>query len=244
MNRPLQTGQSGTDQREPIFLLPASVAILAVLLLVIYAAYDWSLNDGGKNLAVLWLGYLPIRLSESGLPGGSLPMLWTPVTHAFLHASWSHVLLNVAWLAIFGTPVARRYGGVAMLVAFLVSAVAGALFYTLLQIGDAHILIGASGGVSGLTGVAMRFIFQPTQVARDPESGQVLVLGKKLASWSEMWSNIRTRTFTLFWVGINLAIPVYSLFGGGGGISIAWQAHIGGFIAGLLLPGLFERKTR
>jgi membrane associated rhomboid family serine protease len=244
MNRPPQTGLPDQNNREPIFLLPGSVAILSLLLLAIYAAYDWSLDEGGKNLAVLWLGYLPVRLSETGLPGGSLPMLWTPVTHAFLHASWSHVLLNVAWLAIFGTPVARRYGGMAMLVVFLVSAVAGALFYTLLQIGDAHILIGASGGVSGLTGVAMRFIFQLTQVARDPESGQVVVLGKKLASWKEMWSNSRTRTFTLFWVGINLAIPVYDLFSGGGGIGIAWQAHIGGFVIGLLLPGLFERKKR
>ena len=244
MNTDPDNSPADKDGHEPVFLLPGGVAILALLMLVIFAAYEFALDDDGQINLLIWLGFLPIRLVDSSLPGGMLPLLWTPVTHAFLHGSWAHVLLNIAWLAIFGTPVARRYGGGAMITIFLVSSVAGALFYAVVQLNDIHILIGASGGVAGLTGAAMRFIFQPARAVRNPDTGKVLLLAPKLASLGEMWSNVRTRTFTIFWLGINLAIPVYDYFVAASPSQIAWQAHIGGFLLGLVLPSLVERVLR
>lgn len=243
-NRP-QARPKEDDGREPVFLLPGSVAILVLLMVVIFAAYEFALDADGKLNLLIWLGFLPVRLVDAAsLPGGMLPLLWTPVTHAFLHGSWAHVLLNVAWLAIFATPVARRYGGVVMVAMFLVSSVAGALFYAVLQLNDIHILIGASGGVAGLTGAAMRFIFEPAQAVRNPGTGEVTLYAPKLAGMGEMWSNVRTRTFTFFWLGINLAIPVYDYFVAASPSQIAWQAHIGGFLFGLILPSLAERMLR
>jgi len=232
------------DERQPIFLLPGSVAILAMSLLVIHAAYEWALGPGGQYLFVMWFGFIPARFSGMDLPGGLWAMIWTPFTYALLHASWTHVLLNVAWLLAFATPVARRYGGGKMLVTFFVGSAGGALAFMLVQQGpDIYPLVGASGGISALMGAAMRFVFEPVEVARHPQSGKPVVLGRRLASFSVMLKNSRARAFILFWVGLNLAIPLYSLFAGSESMLIAWQAHLGGFAVGLLLPGLFERKN-
>lgn len=237
------SSSSGNDgpNRQPVFLLPQSVMIFIMVLLVIHAAYEFSLDADGKLQVWIWLGFISARFFDPTIPGGMLPLLWTPVTHAFLHGDWTHVLMNVAWLAIFGTPVARRYGGIIFVFVFFVGVLGGVALYAVLQWDTVAVLIGASGGVAGLTGAAMRFVFQPVEIARDPVTGKAHVLGRRLASMSELWNNSRARMFTLFWLGLNLAIPVYSLFTGTNGPMIAWQAHIGGFAAGLMLPGFIER---
>ncbi|VAW23376.1 hypothetical protein MNBD_ALPHA12-1352 [hydrothermal vent metagenome] len=233
------------DERQPVFLLPNSVAILAMSLLVVHAAYEWALGPLGQRLLVLWFGFIPSRLDHVGLPGGVWAMVWTPFTYALVHASWTHVLLNVAWLLAFATPVARRYGGAKMLVVFFIGSAGGALAFMLVQQGpDIYPLVGASGGISALMGTAMRFVFEPVEVARHEQTGMPVVVGRRLASFSGMLKNSRARAFILFWVGINLAIPVYALFAGPQGMMVAWQAHLGGFAVGLVLPGLFEFKNR
>lgn len=227
---------------QPVFNLPPSVSWFALLLLAIFTAYSFALDDDGQLQLAIWLGFLPIRLIESSVPGGYWALIWTPFTHALLHGSWAHVIMNVAWLAIFGTPVARRYGAVKFLLVFFLGSAIGALAFTLLNWGDLAILVGASGGIAGLTGVATRFIFQPVQIAKNPQTGAPIVLGRRLAGLLEVFTNPRSRFFTLFWIGINLAIPIYESVTGAEGMQIAWQAHIGGFLAGLLLAPPLERR--
>jgi membrane associated rhomboid family serine protease len=232
------------NQHQPIFLLPQVVMIFALILLVIHIAYEFSLDERGQLEAWIWLGFIPYRLFDASAAGGWLPLLWTPVTHAFLHGSWMHLFINMAWLAIFGTPVARRYGGTRFIITFIAGAIGGAAFFLLLRLNYSGILIGASGGIAGLTGAAMRFVFEPAQMLRNPETGEIVAVGRRLAGIAEMWANVRTRTFVLFWLGINLLIPVYGFFVAAEGPQIAWQAHLGGFFVGLVLPGLFERRAR
>lgn len=235
------SGENGRSN-EPIFNLPASVmATVAILFLVFLAAELVLDRDGAANL-VMWFGYLPYRLvAPDGLAGGILPMLWTPVSHAFLHAGWEHLLLNLAWLAIFGTPVARRYGDIPFLITFLAGAVAGAAAYTITSYSEFGVLIGASGGVAALTGAAIRFIFQPVITAKDPETGNRVILGRRLASLSDLVRNRSTLVFIVIWIGINGIVPLFSAVSGGE-LQIAWQAHIGGFVFGLLLAPLFEPR--
>lgn len=170
-----------------------------------------------------------------------LPLLWTPLTYAFLHAGWEHVLLNSAWLVIFGVPVARRYGTPKFLIAFAVTSVVAALAFSLLDTGASQVLVGASGGVSGLTGVALRFVFQPVVFVKDPDTGEPLPLGRKLASWGDLFRDVRARTLLIFWVGLNVIVPLLPLFTGTTGLQIAWQAHLGGFFAGLFIAPLLEK---
>ena len=236
--------EQGASQggREPIFMLPPIVTALAGIMLAIHLATTLVLDNIGLYQLTLWFGFIPVRLLvPDQLPGGYWPLIWTPFSHAFLHANWEHVIFNTLWLAIFATPVARRYGAIPTLVIFLVTSAAGAVAFAATTLPNVQVLIGASGGVAGLTGAAMRFIFQPVLVGTDPDTGQRVLLGRHLASIREVFTNPRSRNFSLIWIVLNAAVPVLPALIGQD-IQIAWQAHLGGFIVGLLLPPLFERK--
>lgn len=232
----------GAGGRQPVFLVPGMVTGLVLLMGAIHLAATTVLDGRGQQAFVTWFAFIPYRLAEPGaLPGGLLPLLWTPVTHALMHADWIHFGINAAWLAIFGTPVARRYGAGAMLAIFLVGAVAGAAAYAAVTFWEVTYLVGASGGVAGLTGAAMRFVFQPLQIARHPETGDAIVLGRRTASLAGLTRDRRARAFIVIWIGLNLAVPILPALTGGAEMAVAWQAHIGGFVAGLLAVPAVER---
>jgi membrane associated rhomboid family serine protease len=228
--------------REPVFLLPGAVTALAAILVLIHLASTLVLNEEGLIELLFWFAFQPYRLIlASEDPSFAIPLIWSPLTHAFLHGSWDHLLINVAWLVIFATPVTRRYGAGPMLALFAVSSIAGAAFFAAVTLNDGVYLIGASGGVAGLTGAAIRFIFQPVLMARHPETGQPIVLGRRLASIGEVFANPPSRWFTLIWLLLNAAVPLIPVVTGAA-INVAWQAHLGGFAAGFLLVGVFEKR--
>lgn len=228
-------------RREPIFMLPPLIVVLAVVMLLIQALSSWVLNEDAQVRVLAWFGFIPIRLLEPDqFPGGAWPLLWTPFTYGFLHGGWEHVLGNVAWLVIFGTPVARRYGAGRTLLIFFVSSAIGALAFGITEYNSVAYLVGASGGIAGLTGAAMRFIFQPMIVGSDPESGQPVPLGRKMASIAELLRTPASRNFTIIWIVLNCLVPLAPLVLGQP-VEIAWQAHLGGFFTGLLLVPFFDR---
>lgn len=228
--------------RQPVFLLPGAVMALCGVLLAIQAADSFLLNDSGREQLLTWFAFVPYRAIEpAAFAGGWFPVVWTSLTHAFLHSGWEHVLLNTVWLAIFATPIAQRYGAVPMLAIFALGAIAGAVAFAATTLPGLAVLVGASGGVAALTGAAIRFIFQPPIVEVDEQTGERRLLGRKLASFREVWANPSARIFSLFWIGLNGLVPLLPLFTGET-VQIAWQAHLGGFAAGFLLVPLFERR--
>lgn len=228
--------------RQPIFLLPGVVTALIGLMVAVHLARSFIFNEDTDMAFILWFAFIPVRLLEPGaFAGGIWPLFWTPISHAFVHAGWEHLILNSAWLAIFGTPVARRYGLAPTLVIFGLSAVAGALAFAATTLPALQVLIGASGGVAGLTGAACRFIFQPVLTLRDPESGEVHVLGRRMATLADLGRDNRARAFIAIWVILNAAVPFLPILFGQS-LAIAWQAHLGGFLVGLFMTPWFERR--
>ena len=229
--------------REPVFLLPGSVTAVIGVFVAIHLASTVVLNQDGLMQLMFWFAFQPARIVyASSDPSIAVPLIWQPFSHALLHGGWDHLLINSAWFAIFATPVARRYGAGPMLAIFFVSAAAGAALFAATSLYSGAYLIGASGGVAGLTGAAVRFIFQPVIVAQHPETGQRVIVGRKLASLGDLMRDSRARMFVLIWVVLNAAVPLLPLLTGQQ-IGVAWQAHLGGFAAGILMVGLFERRS-
>jgi membrane associated rhomboid family serine protease len=236
-------GSTAVPRRQPVFLLPLAVTALCGLLLAIQAADTLVLNDQGRELVLTWFAFVPYRLIDpESVPGGWLPLIWTPFTHAFLHGGWQHVIFNSVWLAVFATPVAQRYGAPRMLILFLVGAFVGAAAFAATTLPQVQILVGASGGIAALTGAAVRFIFQPPVVGIDPETGDRVLLGRRLATLGEFVRNPTARFFSLVWIVLNGIVPLLPMLMGTAAVEVAWQAHLGGFLAGVLLVPLLERR--
>ena len=230
--------------RQPIFMLPAVITVLGGAMLVVQALMSWALSGELQDDVLGWLGFIPARLvAPEHIPGGWLPLLWTPFTYGFVHGGWEHVLGNVVWLVIFGTPVARRYGAVPTLIVFFVSSVVGAIAFAITELNEVAYLVGASGGIAGLTGAAMRFIFQPVIVVPHPETGAPIPVGRRMASLPELLRSPPARNFSILWVVLNCLVPLAPLLIGQD-VAIAWQAHLGGFFTGLMLVPFFEHGAR
>ena len=179
--------------------------------------------------------------SEALEAGLTYSRIFTPITYAFLHANWMHLLFNGFWLLAFGGVCARRLGSIRFLVLFFVGVVAGALFQVIASGSDGLILIGASAGVSACFGAAARFALS---IGGDQR--------QKLLTLVEVWSDRTALSFIAIWLVTNLLFGSnfldYILPGSGGvfGSSagqIAWQAHVGGFAAGLFLIAMLDRGT-
>jgi membrane associated rhomboid family serine protease len=218
-------GSPSPAGRERAFNAPAIVLGLVIVLIAAHAA---------RPLLGESVGYLV--LANGDLQHGLLLGL---VGHIFVHASWPHVLINSVFIVAFGAPVARAFGetvwgGVVFLIFFLVCGVLAALGF--ISMADAQgwllgggqgdwSLVGASGAASGLMGGAIRLM-----AGRTAGEGALGSLGSRMVV-----------SASLGWIVINLVLGLTGLTPGAGGAPVAWQAHIAGYFAGLLLIGIFMR---
>ncbi|HLS68536.1 MAG TPA: rhomboid family intramembrane serine protease [Kiloniellales bacterium] len=151
--------------------------------------------------------------------------LYSLVTSVFLHDGWLHLLFNGLWIATLGSLIHRALGNLGFLLLFFISAIAGGLAYTFVHWGQTAVAIGASGGVFGLIGA-----FGHLGIAKPGQSRQQRL--KSLLG------------FTAVMMFLNLA---YAYVGAPGteSAAIAWEAHAGGFLAGILLmPLLYRHRLR
>jgi membrane associated rhomboid family serine protease len=172
---------------------------------------------------------------------------WTPVTYAFLHGNWMHVGLNCLWFAAFGAAVARRLTAWRFIAFFIVTAVAGALMHFLTHMAALEPVIGASAVVSGTMAAVTRFAFQP-----GAPLGETLGFGVRHGERStyqlpapplrEVLTDRRAVSFLVIWFLINFIFGAFAGVPGGGDATIAWEAHIGGFLAGFFLFPWFDPK--
>jgi membrane associated rhomboid family serine protease len=230
---------------EPIFNVPAVVTALIVVLLVIHGLREWVLTPEADN-DLLWLfAFVPVRYESSVIgtdvfPGGVAADVWTFVSYAFLHGSWTHLGLNTVWLLAFGTPVARRFGAGRFLLFFAVTAAGGALAHLLVNTGQRVPMIGASASISGFMAAAIRFAFQrggPLRILGNTQDEAYRVPALPLTA---VLRDPRVLIFLAVWFGLNLLFGLGSIGLDGGEQAIAWQAHIGGFLAGLIGFAAFD----
>lgn len=265
----IPSGPPAAPAREPVLNLPSAVTWLILALALVQAGR--SLLPAYDDVVVMsWLAFIPARLSlwldpERGqemiqaltqrLGGQDLadrfqlvrlliadggPRLWTLLTYGLLHGSWLHLISNVIWLAAFGSPVARRLGSGRFLNLMALSTIGGALLHWWSRDLDVLPLVGASAAVSGATAAAIRFVFAPG-LRFGTLSDDAVVQAIPAERFGQLWRNPRALIFLVIWFATNFLfgaglVPLF-----GEDTSIAWEAHIGGFMVGLLLFPLLDR---
>lgn len=230
---------------EPIFNVPTVVAATIAVLVCVHLLRVWVLTPEQDVELLLLFSFIPARydatvLVQGVVPGGFGAEVWTFVTYAFIHGDTIHLGLNSVWLLAFGTPVARRFGTLRYLAFFAVTAAAGAAAHLLTHTNAFVPMVGASASISGFMAGAMRFAFQRGGPLRlrgaDPE-GAYRIPALPLVA---VLRDARVLIFLGVWFGLNLIFGLGSIGFGGEDQAIAWQAHIGGFLAGLLAFALFD----
>ena len=148
------------------------------------------------------------------------------------------------WLLPFGSALARRFGAVRFFVFMAVTAAAGALAHLLTHEHAIAPMIGASASVSGTMAAAIRFAFvKGSFLSFSRGDAEAAAKVPALSLWRAL-RNGRVLAFLAIWFGVNILFGATSLSLGGEEASVAWQAHIGGFLAGLLLFSLFDPIPR
>jgi membrane associated rhomboid family serine protease len=237
------TQESEVKSREPIFNVPRVVIATVAVLVLVHAVRMVLLTDDQDAAVILTFAFTPARYgADAGiLSGGFGADMWTFFTYAFLHADLMHLGVNLAWLIPFATALARRFGALRYSIFMLVMAGFGALAHLVTHLGAAEPMIGASAAISGAMAAAMRFVLQrggPLAVFREGASAGY---GVPAASLAATLRNPQFLLFLLVWLGLNVLLGSGAVaFGQGAGQEIAWQAHVGGFFAGLLLFDAFD----
>jgi rhomboid family protein len=224
----------------PVIVFALIVANAAVFL------YETSLTVECLNRLILHYGVVPLRFhspeaaAELGLVS---PNRWlTLATHMFLHGGWAHVIGNMWFLWVFGDNVEDRMGHGRFIGFYLVCGLAGAgaqIWAGWPQEGHAASvqaaavpMVGASGAIAGVLGAYLllypfariRTLFLIVVIPLLVDLPALLVLG--------LW-------FAAQWVRGSASLHLSDAAGG-----VAWWAHIGGFVAGMVLVFPFVKRRR
>ncbi len=213
MSHDQQTVDGRGGRSEPLFHAPWPSLVLAAAIVASYGLQSTLLTDPDA-LQSLW--FAPRDLG-AGRYGGL-------VTSLFLHGGWAHALVNAGFALAFGAPVARLFGlgargALGFFVFYLACGVLANLGFAAAPHRPDEVLVGASGAVSGLAGAAARLMGRRDPARLGAFFGPTVV------------------GMTAAWVTSNLLIGLFGVTILSGGAPIAWQAHIAGYVAGLVLVG-------
>lgn len=219
--------------RQPVFRAPPIVLWLIGVLAALHAARTWLPEARAQALAFDY-GLVPARYSRAFLesrmadPGTVWDRLVPFVSYMGIHNDWTHLIINCLFLLAFAPIVARRFGPLLFLAFFIICGIAGALTYLAFNWGSPAPVVGASGAISGLMAAALRMLPGQTPWAVPGATPLAPIFSRQMV------------IFTAVLVAINVLTGVTGLPLGGENAQIAWQAHLGGYVAGLLLCGPFD----
>jgi len=209
--------------------------VTRALILINVVVFFFELSLSRESIIQLFylFGVVPARFTDPewaasiGFPIGSY---WSLLTHQFLHGGWLHIVANMWTLWIFGDNVEDRMGPLRFIIFYLVCGVLAALTQVLVT-PDAMIpSVGASGAIAGVLGAYL--LFFPT--------ARLIVLIPIL--FFPFFFELPAVIFLVLWFFIQLFSGTAMLASPQQVGGIAFCAHIGGFIAGMLLCRFFVRR--
>jgi len=195
------------------------VTIFFMLSCIVIFIWQLSLSEQAASYASFMFGMVPsVLLNLHSLPVevDLLPSELTLLSYMFLHGSWLHLLGNMLFLWVFGDNIEDSMGHLHFIAFFLLCGIAGGLLHGVMQPYSDLPLIGASGAIAGLLGA---YLMLHPRV-------KVLVL---------LFSRIPVRLPAYLLILMWVLLQGYSVLNASDSDNTAWWAHIGGFIAGVLL---------
>jgi membrane associated rhomboid family serine protease len=192
--------------RPPAINLPPLTIALLLAMAGIYVGLLFA-SPGVERLVVAHFAFIPAAYTSDAWPLWSLVV--APFSYAFLHGGFGHLVLNGVMLAVMGQVLERRLGPARFLLLFAAGAAGGALAHALIGGSPGIPLIGASAGVGGLYGAGL--VLQQRGVWLGPNARVLVALAG---------------LFVVFNL-IGLVLPILT--------NVAYGAHLGGFIGGVLV---------
>ena len=223
---------SGARRRDPILNSPTVVKFILACFLAVHASQMLG-GEANQTWIIFNFGLHPLHVLDR--EGWVTAWLWFPawtklLTYVFLHFDLTHLILNSVWFLVFGTLVARRTGTWRFLVLFVLTSLVGGILHVLLHAGSMVPVIGASAMVSGMMGASFRFLLRGWHEA--PDAALLPLTHPRIV--------LATVAFCI----INIAFGLLGALPDGSGSMVAWEAHMGGYLAGLVLFPLFDRRGR
>jgi membrane associated rhomboid family serine protease len=215
---------------------------------LVHAVRTLLLSPRQDSEVLLLFSFIPVRYqaADAGVdfPGGLAAEIWSPVTYALLHGDWMHLAVNAVWLAAFGSALAWRFGAVRFLGFSVLASMAGAAAHMLGHADEFIPVVGASGAISAHMAAVARFMFQGGGPMRGARRGPGSFRAPALPLTGAL-SDRRVLAFLGVWLALNLAFGLGALsYPGEEEASIAWEAHVGGFLFGLLAFSFFDPVPR
>ncbi len=202
--------------------LTATLALAAVTA----AAFLIIALSGAGYIASLQLGFIPLRLGID-VSDAWLPVWLTPLSATLVHAGFLHLLMNLILLAWCGREVERVLGPGALVLLYVAGAYAAAAGQYVLSPTAAYPMVGASGAISALIGAFALSFGRPKPIVQNFQLNRALNILWILVAW------VILQWMTAYLMGMQ-------------GVMVATGAHVGGFIAGVILqkPLLLWRYRR
>lgn len=197
-------------QTVPFFNLqniPPFTGTLVGTFVFIHIAISFFANEGLTFWIMYTFGFTPGKFTGAVEPWEWINLV-TPLSHALLHGGWMHLLFNAVMGLALGIFFERLYGTRTAAIFFILCTLFGALAYTAFSPFAITPMIGASGGISGLFGAALILM---------NEQRRMMIGG------GNPWPML------IFW-GAFMSVPGILM-----GEPVAWQAHLGGYICGIVL---------
>jgi membrane associated rhomboid family serine protease len=206
-----------------------STPVVTLLLIAANVAvffYQISLSPGARDALIETYGLVPARIQYrlAGIHGVSYGHAFGPLfTCMFLHGGWLHIIGNMWFLWIFGANVEDRFGPLKFLVVYLLCGIGSGISQVAFSWGSPIPSIGASGAISGILGAYLLFF----------PGSRILTLVPLFIIWFTV--RIPAFIFILLWFAVQFLSGLGSLGATGTGGGVAWWAHVGGFVLGLLI---------
>lgn len=204
-----------------------TVTFIVACVLVFF--WQLSLGPAGQK-AVYALGVIPATLLQGKTLAPDIyliPAELTLLTSMFLHGGWMHLIGNMLYLWIFGNNVEDAMGHTRFIIFYVICGLAAALAQSLPDPSSVIPMIGASGAISGILGAYLLLYPRARVLVAIPLV--VFIYTTRLPAMAVLG----------FWFAFQLISSLLADSGGGG---VAWGAHVGGFIAGVLLIPFFKYR--